>query len=276
VDPLRAVLLGWPPESLGSIRDPAEQLMVERVDLGALRAQTEQVAEAYRRHGVEVLIADPAGPVPPNFIFMRDLFFMTPGGAVVARMASAQRAGEERYVAQALAGAGYPILATVAGTATFEGADALWLDRETVLVGIGFRTNVAGAEAVRRVLADQDITTITTRLGAGVQHLLGVLMLVDERLAVLHGAAATDDLRAVLRARDYRLIELPPDAELRAARGMNLVAVAPGRVLMPPGAPTIRRRLEAAGVSVEEVAVTEYVKAAGALGCLTGILWRAA
>src|SRR5204863_9166868 len=122
VAPLREVLLGWPPDSLGDIADPAGQLMTARIDLGVLRAQAEEVAEAYWRHGVEVLVAAPGGDVPPNFVFMRDLFFMTPAGAVLARTASAQRAGEERYAARALADAGYPILATVAGTATFEGA----------------------------------------------------------------------------------------------------------------------------------------------------------
>jgi N-dimethylarginine dimethylaminohydrolase len=275
VDSLRTVLLGWPPDSLGTIRDPAAQLMSDRVDLPALRRQTERLESVYREHGVRVVTARPAGMVPPNFLFMRDLFFMTPEGAVVGRMASTQRAGEERYAARALAGPGYPILATVAGTATFEGADALWLDRHTVLVATGFRTNAAGADVVRRVLAEQGVRVVTTRLGAGVQHLLGMLTPLDERLAALHGGAATDELRTLLRAHDYRVIELPPDEELCSARGMNLVALAPGRVLMPTGAPTMRRRFASAGVTVEEVEVSEYVKAAGGLGCITGIVWRA-
>jgi hypothetical protein len=45
-------------------------------------------------------------------------------------------------------------------------------------------------------------------------------------------------------------------------------------VLMPVGAPGIRRRLESVGVAVTEVRVDQHVLAAGALGCMTGILRR--
>ncbi|WP_431727105.1 dimethylarginine dimethylaminohydrolase family protein [Verrucosispora sp. TAA-831] len=273
--PLRAVLLGWPPESLARITDPAAALMTARVDLGAMRAETEAVAAAFTDAGVEVVLARPAADTPPNFVFTRDLFVATPAGVVVGRTAAAQRAGEERHAAAALAAAGYPLLATVTGTATLEGADALWLDRDTVMVGVGFRTSATGAECLRRVLADQGVQVVTVRLGPGVQHLLGAVTFLDERLAAVHTAAATDDLRALLRSRDVRAVEFAPDDELLRRRGMNLVALGPRRALMPTGAPGIRRRLEAVGVTVTEVGVDQHVRAAGALGCMTGILHRA-
>lgn len=273
--PLRAVLLGWPPESLATITDPAAALMSGRVDLDAMRAETEAVAAAFTDEGVQVVLARPEVATPPNFVFMRDLFVATPGGVLVGRTAARQRAGEERYAAAALAAAGYPVLATVAGRATLEGADALWLDRGTVMVGVGFRTNAAGVECLRRVLAAQGVEVVTTGLGPGVQHLLGAVTFLDERLAAVHAAAATDELRALLRSRDVRLVEFAPDDELVLRRGMNLVALGPRRVLMPAGAPGIRRRLESVGVTVTEVRVDQHVLAAGALGCMTGILHRA-
>jgi N-dimethylarginine dimethylaminohydrolase len=199
---------------------------------------------------------------------------MTPGGAVVARMASAQRAGEERHAALALATAGFPILATVAGTATFEGADALWFDPGTVVVGTGFRTSGGGVSAVRAVLRDQGVDVVEVPLGPGVQHLLGAVTLLDERLAAIHATGATPQLRELLSRRGYRLVEFPVDRELTEGRGMNFVTLGPRRVLMPAGCPAARRRLESAGVDVECVEIGEYLKAAGGLGCLTAILTR--
>ena len=274
VSRLRAVLLARPPSTLGSSGDPGARLMLDRVDLGAIRAQTTAIAEAYRAAGVEVHVPEFPDDVSPNIVFMRDLFFMTPGGAILARTASEQRAGEERHTAAALAAIGVPLLRTVSGTATFEGADALWLDDTTVVVGTGFRTNAAGAGEVRDVLVAQGVTTVEVPLGSGVQHLLGSLVLLDERTAAVHATAAGPALRAVLHDHGYRVLEFEPDRELVSARGLNLVAVAPGRVLMPAGAPGIRRRLEAEGVETHEVAMGEYVKAAGGLGCVTGILHR--
>jgi N-dimethylarginine dimethylaminohydrolase len=273
VSPLRAVALAWPPGSLAKISDPASGLMLERVDLAAMRAQADVIASTFRRDGIEVLMADHPATAPPNIVFMRDLFFMTPAGAVIARMASVQRAGEERYAAAALADAGYPILRTVTGAATFEGADALWLDDRTVAVGVGFRTNPAGLREVSAALHDQGAQAVAVPLNAGVQHLLGSVVMLDERLAAVH-AGASPRLRELLRERDYRVIAFEPDAEFVGARGMNLVTIAPRRVVMPAGAPTIRKRLEGAGVEVQAVDVGEYLKAAGGLGCVTGILHR--
>ena len=272
--PLRAVLLARPPDSLASVQDAGVRLMLHDVDLGAMRAQAETIGEAYRRNEVEVHVMHPPPSAPPNIIFMRDLFFMTPGGAVLGRMASQQRAGEERHVAHALAWAGFPILRTVTGSATFEGADALWLDDETVVIGVGFRTNGSGAEVVQDVLWEQHIRAVTVPLGAGVQHLLGSMAFLDERLVAIHSAAVGDRLRGLLRERDYELIEFESTAELLIGRGMNVVTIAPRHVLMLAGAPSIRRRLESFGVEVEEIETGEYLKAAGGIGCLTGILRR--
>ncbi len=273
VAPLREVLLSWPGDAIAQIDDPDAWLMLARPDLAALRDQTDAVVAALESLGVAVHL-DNLHEAPPNYLFMRDLAFVTPEGAVLARPAGAVRAGEERWMAAALARLGVPIRCSMRGRATFEGADALWLDREHVLIGIGRRTNAAGADAVAAVLAEQGVATQSVALPAGTQHLLGVVMLVDHDLAVVHGGRLTDDIVAALQASGYRLLVMDPDEEVTARRSLNLVTVAPGRVLMPAGCPRTRTRLERAGVDVHDVDVSEYVKAGGALGCLTGILRR--
>lgn len=272
--PLRSVLIASPPASLATIERPEDYLMVERVDLARMRAQARAVAATYRRNGVDVTMVRPPPYAPPNIIFLRDLFFMTPAGAVLARMASEQRAGEERHAAEALARAGIPIVGTVTGTGTFEGGDALWLDRNTVVIGVGFRTNKHGADTVAGVLRDQGVAAVQVPLEPGVQHLLGTAVLLDHGVAAIHRAAVHPELRALLRDREYHCIELEPDAELLAGRAMNVVALSPGKVLMPAGSPGIRRRFEEAGIEGEQVEVGEYLKAAGGPGCMTGIVRR--
>jgi N-dimethylarginine dimethylaminohydrolase len=55
---------------------------------------------------------------------------------------------------------------------------------------------------------------------------------------------------------------------------MNFVTLRPRRVLMPAGCQGVRARLEAEGIATIEVEIGEYLKAAGGVGCLTGVLRR--
>ncbi len=272
---LEEVLLNWPGEELCFTEDPDHHLMLDRVDLAAIRRQTAAVAAFFEERGVRAHIYRSRQPPPPNLLFMRDLFFMTPEGAVLGRPASEQRAGEERFAAEALAEIGIPILASLRGNALFEGPDVLWLDRRTAVAGVGLRTNPEGLRAVAGVLRTFGVETLRVPMPAGIQHLLGVVNLIDRDLAAIHAGKAPEELKEILRERGFELLEQPADAELTERRGMNFVTLGPRRLVMPAGCPGMRARFEAAGVEVFELEVGEYLKAGGGLGCLVGILRRA-
>lgn len=271
---LREVVLSWPSDSLDFTGTPDQYLMLAKPDLSLIRRQAEQLAKAYTEQGVTVHLWKGEVSPPPNFIFMRDLFWATPQGIVLARPAALQRAGEECWAAQALVSIGVPIVLHPYGHATFEGADALWLDEHTVLLGTGVRSNQEAARQITRFLADAGIDTIEIPLPKGVQHLLGIVNFIDRDLAALNQAKASGELRRILQERSITLLELPPDEELLQGRGMNFVTLEPRRVLMPAQCPGIRSKLARARVEAIEVEVSEYLKAAGGPGCLTGILLR--
>ncbi len=207
-------------------------------------------------------------------LFMRDLVWVGPDGAVLARMGSQQRAGEERFAAEALAQSGIPIIATPRGTETFEGADAIWLEPSTLLLGLGGRTNAGGLARLRRTIESPAISIHPVALPDGVQHLLGVLEFVDENKAAVWEGRTPPSLMDWLRERGVALIVLPDGPELAMGRAMNWVCLGPGEVVMPAGCPETRRRLKDAGVGVYALDVSEYIRAGGALGCLTGVLHR--
>lgn len=271
---LLEVMLARPRREMFPGGEPNAFLFLEWPDAGRLRRQAEAVADFYRGQGVAVRWADPDDAPPPNFLFQRDLFFMTPEGALLARPASAQRQGEARFAAAALSKLGVPVLATPRREALFEGADALWLGDNVVMIGIGLRTNEAGAEFVARHLREMGVDSVTVGLPRGVQHLLGVVNFADRDLAAVRRDKATDELLGVLRAAGVETIFCDPGEEVSERLGMNFVALGPRRIVMPGGCPSLRRRLSEAGVTVYEADVGEYLKAAGGLGCLTGILRR--
>lgn len=271
--PLREVVLSWPGEELNFSGAPNEYLMLEKPNLDALRRQTAALVDFYEEQGITVHLARPSSP-PPNFLFMRDLFWATPQGVVLARPAARQRAGEERYAAETLARLGVPMILHPYGTATFEGADALWLDEQTILLGVGVRTNGEGARQLASLLGPMGISVLEVALPQGVQHLLGVVNFVDQTTALLNVAKASPALQEVLASRGVTTIQLPPDDELLARLGMNFVTLGPRRIVMPVNCPGIKKKMTRAGVEVLEMEISEYLKAAGGLACLTGILRR--
>jgi N-dimethylarginine dimethylaminohydrolase len=120
---LRAVLLRRPGPELDAVADFDAMQMRSDLIPDVVRAQHDALTKAYRAHGVVVHHVEQGRIDKPNAMFVRDLMLMTSEGAIVTRPASTVRAGEERLIAEALARLGVPILMSVHGSGTFEGAD---------------------------------------------------------------------------------------------------------------------------------------------------------
>src|SRR5829696_3409876 len=127
---LHAVLLRRPGSELDAVVDFDAMQMRSDLLPDRVREQHDALADAYRAAGVMVHYVERGRIDKPNAMFVRDLMLMTPEGAIVTRPASTVRAGEERLVAEALAQLGVPILMSVHGSGTFEGADVIWVDEK--------------------------------------------------------------------------------------------------------------------------------------------------
>jgi N-dimethylarginine dimethylaminohydrolase len=271
--PLQAVLLHRPGREL-RVTDPAQAQMLATLDIAVARRQHDALAGAFRRADVTVYTVDPPQAVPPNLMFVADLMFMTPEGAILGRPASTVRAGEERFVARRLAELGIPILLSVHGDGTFEGADAAWLDSDTVLLATGLRTNAEGAAQVTSLLRQMDVDVIQVGLPYGTMHLMGQLRFVDRDLAVAWPGRVPYAAVESLRNSGFKVLFLPDEREAVHGMALNFVTLGPRSVLMSAGNPITRSFYEAEGIICETVEVDELVKAAGGIGCLTGVLKR--
>ncbi len=272
---LHAVLLRRPGEELDGVVDFDAAQMRADVLPEVARQQHDALAAAYRAHGVSVHYVDRTRVDKPNAVFIRDLMLMTPEGAIVTRPASTVRAGEERFVAEALACLGVPILMTVHGGGTFEGADVCWVDRDLCFLAEGLRTNREGADQVERMLREIGVREVV-RVGLpyGAMHLDGLLSVLDRDLAVVWPRRTPYAIVQTLARRGFRLIEVEDEVEAQSCLPMNGVALAPGVLLMPAGGNRLRAAYEAAGVVCHTVDVSELIKAGGGIHCMTGFLKR--
>ncbi len=273
-EPLRAVLLYCPGKEVEGLENADASLMLGRPDPERMREEHRALQDFYQKAGVEVYPVEPEGEVPPNLMFCRDLFWMTPEGAVLARPAGMARAGEERIIQARLAALGIPILLSVHGRGTFEGADAIWVDGGTVLLATGLRTNESGAAQVAGLLQGMGVEVVPVDLPYGTMHLLGVLNLAGPDLAFAWPGRVPHRAVEVLQTRGYRVLFLPDESEAREGMPLNFVTLEPYRILMPAGCRRTRAFYEEAGLTCYELEIGHLRRAAGGMGCLTGILQR--
>ena len=233
--PLKAVLLHRPGEELAaSAEDHDAVQMLAPLDVARAQAEHDAMADIYRQYGVTVHYVEPAGSPQPNQMFCADLVVMTPDGAVLARPASTVRAGEERWVARRLSELGIPIVRTLTGAATFEGADMMWLDPLTVMIGRGLRTNQAAIDQISTVLSVAGVTVHAFDMPYGTMHFMGMLRIVDQDLAIAWPRITPHAAVDLLRSHGMNVI-FPPDLdELRHGHAFNIVTLSPrGRLSCP-------------------------------------------
>lgn len=274
--PLTAVLLHKPGRELTGTSNANEAQMLSLPDPDLVAEQHDGIATAYRSEGIAVHYVDPPGKPTPNQMFVADLMFLTPSGAVLARPASTVRAGEERWVARRLADLGIPILRSVSAAGTFEGADAAWLNPSTVMIGRGLRTNSDGAAQLSTTLEELGVATIVVDLPHSAMHLMGSVRIVDHDLAFVRSGLTPWTAIDALRTLGFDVQLFPDEEEIRTGMAHNFVTLAPRIILMPAGNPRTERAFSDAGITTLTVDVSEITKAAGAIGCLTGILAREA
>ena len=271
--PLKSVLLHRPGDELAASVDPQTVQMLEPLNVAKAQAQHDQISAAYEAAHVHVNFVNP-DVSSPNQMFVADLMFMTPEGAILARPASTVRAGEERWVARRLAELGVPILRTIGGRGVFEGADAMWLDAKTVILGQGLRTNSEAAAQISETLMWLGVETVVVDLPFGSMHLMGMLRIVAEDLAIGWPTRLAHRGVNALRERGYRVAWLPDEAEAKRGKAFNFVTLGPKKILMAANCPKTEAFYDSLGLECHTVAVAELAKAAGAIGCLSGIVAR--
>jgi N-dimethylarginine dimethylaminohydrolase len=250
---LRKVVVRPPDETMADA-DPARWHYTDRVDLAEARAAHEQLVGALVDWGVEVMVHDAPLPDHADSVFVFDPALVTDHGTLVLRMGKALRAGEEDALATFLEKAGVPVLGRIEGDGHVEGGDTMWLDHDTLAVGVGFRTDAEGVRQLRGILGgigvkvlDYDLPYFTGPEAC--LHLLSLISPVCEDTAVAYPSLMPTAFWKELHERGVRLLEVPYE-EFARTQATNVLAVEPGRVVMLDGNPVTQKLLVDAGCEV--------------------------
>jgi N-dimethylarginine dimethylaminohydrolase len=248
-------------------------------DPARLAAQHEAFCALLAGLGCEVEVAGAIdGLVDATYV--RDPGLVTGRGVVLFQMAKPARQEEPAHLGVAAEAAGVPVAGRLTGAARADGGDFIWLDDATMLGGRSYRTNAEGLRQLAGILAAEGVALESVDMphdrGPGhVLHLMSVISPVADDLAVVYPPLAPVALMEALADRGVRVVTI--DAEEYETMACNVLAVAPGRVVMLEGNPRTRTALERAGCEVHCYDGSEIsLKGDGGPTCLTQPLLREA
>ena len=224
----------------------------ESIDVPRAVAQHAAYCRRLEELGLEVLRL-PADPRQPDCCFVEDTAVVLDEVAVLAHPGAPARRGEVAVVASALEQ--HRPLARVPWPARLDGGDVLVVGRR-IFVGSSARTDAAGAQALRSIVADFGYEVVPVGVTACL-HLKSAVTAIDEG-AVL----ANPDWVDLAPLDGIDVVRVPID-EPGAA---NVLRVA-GCVLAHAGFPRTIDLLAARGMDVRPIDVSEFLKAEAGVTC---------
>ena len=243
-----------------------------RPDLENSIAEFNAVEKVLKAAGAEVIALPAADGLTLDAIYTHDALVVTPRGLVRPRMGKPQRRKEAEVNGAALEKLGIPIAGEISGDGKVEGGDLVWIDRATLLAGVGYRTNLEGVRQLQALCGSEvevkwfDLPHYKGR--SDVFHLMSVLSPLDKDLAVVYPPLMPVRLVEFLEERRIEFIEVP-EAEF-PSMGCNVLALGPRHAMMVEGNPETLKRMKAKGVRVEVISGADICsKGEGGPTCMT-------
>ena len=253
--PSRQLLVRRPSPGL----DAGELTHLERVPVDAelALAQWQAYVDVFRRTGWTVTEVEPAD-AHPDGVFVEDTVVVFGDLAVLTSPGAASRVGEVESTARALeelAAARSLETARITPPGHLEGGDVLKVGR-TAYVGLTSRTDTDGIAQLRALVEPRGWTVVAVPVTKVLHLKSGVTALPD---GTVIGWAPNVDDPAVFP----HFLAVPEE------HGTAVVDLGDGAVVMSADAPQTAALLRERGLTVHEVAITEFEKLEGCVTCLS-------
>lgn len=296
---LRKVLVHSPGRELDLISPRTYQkcLFEDAIDQTTFRTQHDAFVEALRREGVDVVLVrellsrDPELLATiekhPNMVFTRDTVAVTAAGFISMRMRNPVRRQESKIAEVALQRLGLKSLFRTRAPATMEGGDMVFFDEETILLGVGNRTNWRGFKQLRNATSAVGLHRIVVvKLPGWVIHLDGTMMIVDYDLAVVHPRSLASpakiyedgkpirQMRVLNFLKEHKVTLVEVTDYERKRRATNLIVIGPKRVVGYAHNPRVIKELAKNGVDFIAIEGSELIRGAGGPRCMTAPILR--
>jgi dimethylargininase len=255
-DTLRRVAMRRPGDELLNA-DAAVWHYGPEFDPTRISGQHLSFSELLLSNGVEILWMDDDDLGIADSVFTYDASLMTPEGAILMSPGKRQRAGEQELHRAFYAARNVPVIGEIAGEGRAEAGDTLWLDKDILAVGRGFRTNRCGIEQLRTLLTSINVTVYEFDLPvyrgkAACLHLMSLVSIVDTKTALVCTPLLPVGLWELMHNLGFDLVDAPyAEFEESNTLSTNVLAISPGQCVMIDGYPETRSNLESSGIGVQ-------------------------
>jgi dimethylargininase len=227
-------------------------LQRQAIDVGKARAQHGAYERRLHEAGCAV-VRLPSDDTLPDSVFVEDTALVFDELAIVTRPGASSRRGETTAVAEALSA--YRTVRQIGPPATMDGGDVLVMHKR-VLVGESQRTSRSAIAQLAQMLGPWGYVVEDVRV-TGCLHLKSAVTALSDEALVINRAWVP-----AVQFQPYRLVDVDPTEP----SGANALRIGDS-VIYPAAYPRTRARLEAQGVHVVDVDVSELIKAEGAVTC---------
>ncbi|WP_405983921.1 dimethylargininase [Streptomyces sp. NBC_00872] len=225
----------------------------EPVDTALALAQWERYARTLREHGWETFEVAPADDCPDG-VFVEDAVVMFRNVALITRPGAPSRRPETPAVEEELARLGCSVN-RVREPGTLDGGDVLKAG-DTVYVGLGGRTNAAGARQLRAAFEPLGARVVAVPVSK-VLHLKSAVTALPDGTVVGHEPLV--DTPALFP----RFLPVPEE------HGGHVVLLGGGKLLMAASAPATAELFAKLGYEPVPVDISEFEKLEGCVTCLS-------
>ncbi|MBZ5720610.1 MAG: arginine deiminase [Acidobacteriia bacterium] len=266
---------GWEQSSRAGWRDLGFH---HEPDFAIAQKQHEGLCHQLEAAGAEVVHLPTASDLSLDAVYTHDPSLATDYGLIAMHPGKPNRVPEARRHREFCQGLGIPILGEIKPPGKTEAGDMVWMDSKTLLVGNGYRTNSAGIEQMRALLAPHGVEVISAPLPYGpgpsaCLHLMSLISLLDDETAVVDLAWLAVETVELLRARGYEFIEIDPSE--RDTLACNVLSLGRKRLLALEENSKTNQKLRQAGFDVRTFAGSELcINGSGGPTCLTRPLLR--
>ena len=87
-------------------------------------------------------------------IYTHDPLIISNNGAIICNMGKKSRISEKVAIKKILKSKNIPIIGEITEPGKLEGGDIVWINQNTIAVGIGYRTNLDGIKQLSKLLTD--------------------------------------------------------------------------------------------------------------------------
>jgi N-dimethylarginine dimethylaminohydrolase len=248
-------------------------------DSAAAQAEHDALCRLLHEAGAEVVTLPASSALTLDAVYAHDASLASDHGLILMHPAKPNRVPEARAHAEFAAKLGMKVFGEVTAPGFSEAGDIVWLDAKTLLIGHGYRTNRAGIEQLRALLAPKGVEVISAPLPYGpgpsaCLHLMSLMSMLDEQTILTDLAWLAVETVELLRGRGFRLLDI--DADERDTLACNVLSLGSGRLIALEQNAKTNDRLRQAGFDVRTFPGAELcINGSGGPTCLTRPLCRA-